>query len=64
MYTLRVGPFSNTKNLTLNFLKIREVFPESFIYEEFKKSVSVPRVVEKTVYVEKEDETFGGHYLD
>ena len=56
MYTLRVGPFSNTKNLTLNFLKIREVFPESFIYEEFKKRVAVPRVVEKTVYVEKEDE--------
>ena len=56
MYTLRVGPFSNTKNLTLNFLKIREVFPESFIYEEFKKRVTVPRAVEKIVYVEKEDE--------
>ena len=56
-FTLRVGPFSNSKKLTLSFLKIREVFPESFIYEEFKKSLPTTRVVNKTVYVEKEDET-------
>ena len=56
-YTLRVGPFKQTKELTIHFLKIREFFPESFIMDTFKKSPSMIQNVEKIVYVEKEDET-------
>jgi CheY-like chemotaxis protein/predicted RNA-binding protein Jag len=56
-YTLKVGPFNHPRNLTINFLKIREIFPESFIMDVFKKHHPTIKKIEKIVYVEKEDET-------
>ena len=56
-YILKVGPFAHPQNLTLNFVKMREIFPESFIVDEFKKSIPIIKKVKQIVYVEKEDET-------
>ncbi len=56
-YTLKVGPFMDAKTLTRNFLKIREIFPEAFMVDAFKKPPQTVKKVEKIVYVEKEDET-------
>lgn len=56
-YTLKVGPFFDTKMLLLYYLKIREYFPEAFIFEETAKVKPLTPTVEKIVYIEKEDET-------
>ncbi len=56
-YSLRVGPFFNTKSLILHYIKIREVFPKSFIFNEPISVKPRTKTVNKIVYVEKEDET-------
>ena len=59
-YILKVGPFAPDDVLAMVYLGLKKTFPQAFILEEEKTVVvtkPVERIVEKKVYVEKEDET-------
>ncbi len=59
VYVLDVGPFDDSNTLTLAYLKIRNNFPQAFIFEDTTHKKIVPpkiKVLEKIVYVEKEDQ--------
>ena len=54
---LRLGPFVRNDNLALNYIRLKEIFPNAVIVEE-KKSLPISKpiisTVEKKVYVTKE----------
>ena len=59
-YVLKVGPFKSGDALALVYLNMKNLFPKAFIVEEHKsvsKANSKIKIVEKTVEVEKEDQT-------
>ena len=54
---LRLGPFERNDNLALNYIKLKEIFPNAVIVEEKKPQPIVKPIistVEKKVYVTKE----------
>lgn len=58
-YLLKVGPFDPDDVLAMVYLGLKKSFPQAFILEEEEPVVvtkPVDRIVEKKVYVEKEDE--------
>ena len=65
-YLLETAPFEDPKALTVAYLKLREKFPQAFIVMQAKektaeegqvKTIKTPVYIEKTVYIEKEDQT-------